>query len=274
MKEQTYKQLFTYEQILYVINILLVPLGLFFILFFAIVSGFLSNPASIILFVLFPYSYAVIFLISYRKGMARWFLHKNSKIFFEKLGYPKAIIRLNFIHKILRYSIIALVIFGIISIISIQSMIQDMEKKEDIYFEKLDVYLEEFNKFEKMNETEIRSYFQERIDSMTIDELRNYVENIIRNEQESKSDSNSVVELNSPEEIVEKMTYDQLKNMALDDLNIKNLKALKNEISIFLNRTKPSLFLLNNEGFWSSVGFLVVLTSIPAAMVYTIFVLK
>ena len=95
--------------------------------------------------------------------MLIWFSRKDPKNYFEILGYPKAIIRINFHNKTLFYSILALVILGILSIIVLHSVITGFAEKWKTHFEQLDDYKTELDKFEKMNDYELILYNKKKI---------------------------------------------------------------------------------------------------------------
>ena len=145
MTQEEYGKLFSYEKSLFFLMGFLMPVLLFIFGLCFLMSDILEEFGEFTMITIIPIFYMTIFVIVYRKGVfslktksgKEGFLFRSlrsSKFYFDTVGFPKAIIRLNFVDRILRYSIIALVLMSIFTGIVLQEISKNNSEVNEFSF--------------------------------------------------------------------------------------------------------------------------------------------
>jgi len=282
MRKKDFEKLLKHEQNIFEFTGLFLPVIQFIVLFLIFIFTFIYESLEnlIVGYFFLILTFPIIFFIVYRRGFRRYRKKaKSAKYYFKSLSYSKAVIRLNFLDKILLCSVIALVILGVISATGVQASLQIIEKNEELYFQKAVDYNEIKEQVERMNDDELNLFLKKEIDSFKNYQLRNYVSQVIQKELESDAQVTDNLELKenvfkTAKDQVENMTYEQLRGKAFQNIDRMNSDELKSAALTKVENLKPQRFLLDDESYAKQNAFLIFLAAIPGFMVYTLYIFR
>ena len=275
MNSVEYEKLFKREKQLFYLISMVIPFFIFSVVTYLFIIR--SSGSEVILWIgLLVYAYPFCFFLVYRKGTHKFGRKKTAEFYFTKLKFRQAVIRIQFVDKILLYSIIALVILGFFTGIGFQANEKIKDDNTIEYYEHLEKYEEEKEFTERLTDKELSSYLINNVDLMKNDQLRYHIIGILRDDLEKQEISNEEFfeKLDKIKEDVEGKDYHALRTMALAEIESMNSTKIKKEVFNVVESLKPSRFKLDNEFNNNIILYLGIVVSIPGIMVYTVFLFR
>lgn len=287
-EEGVFSKKFHYEEQIYNLLVLAIPFILGFIIFLIFASNYNEFPPWTLLI---PLCYLPFYLVFYERKLLDWnrvlstfsispFFNfeslekrRSSKYFFDKIGFPDAVIRIVFIEKIFKYSLPALIVVGLFAVISLHAM--NITENENLknYENKKTLYETELQATLNLGEAELRSYYQEKIVKMSDYKVRYLLSSIIQKQIERDATSSGDTKMfDNASKIADHEVFeindDMLKTEAIKSVQTLSYDELKTRTDEYVADLKPE-YQSDLTFYFNLIQFLFAMSFIPGMMFYS-----